>query len=81
MKQRVYLRIAKHPRRGQVKVQAGIKPSDAQLVDSARNPMPTIAFAVDVNIPDDMFTKAQKVVAELDVTAEDVKIPVTLTQP
>lgn len=81
MKQTVYLRIAKHPRRSHVKVTAGTKPNDAQLSDSAGNAMPTIAFAVDVNIPDDMFKQAQRVVAELDVTAEDVQIPVTLTQP
>jgi hypothetical protein len=43
--------------------------------------MPTIAFAVDVNIPDEMFRTAQRVVAELDISADNVQIPVTLTQP
>jgi hypothetical protein len=81
MKQTIYLRVGKHVRGGKPKVAAGTKPSDRQLADSAGNPMPTIAFAVDVNIPDEMFRTAQRVVAELDISADNVQIPVTLTQP
>lgn len=81
MNLRAHLRVAKHPRGGKPKIAVSSKPNPAPLTDGNLNAMPTIAFAIDLNIPDDMFVQAQRVVATIDVSADDVTIPVKLVQP
>lgn len=78
---RAHLRVAKHPRGGKHKIAVSTRPSPSPLTDSSLNAMPTIAFAIDLNIPDEMFVQAQRVVATIDVSADDVTIPVKLVQP
>lgn len=67
MNLRVYLRVAHQPS-GKPKVAAGVRPSKLPLYDSSGNrPIPTVAFAIDLDLPDAMFRAAERVIAELTV--------------
>lgn len=81
MKQTLYVRAAKHPRGGKSKVVTGTKPSHHALTDSSGNAMPTVSFAVELNVPDELFSRAQRVVASIDVDAQDVTVPVSIAMP
>lgn len=75
MKAKVYLRVAKHPhgRNASFKVHASTK-ADARPLTAgsgfSERALPTIAFAVVVNIPDEAFKAAEQVLAEIDVPAD-----------
>lgn len=81
MKQTLYVRVGKHPRGGRSKVMSGSKVSHHPVTDSQGNPMPTVSFALEVEVPDELFTQAQKVVASIDVTAQDVTVPISIAMP
>lgn len=81
MKQTIYVRVGKHPRGGKSKVMTGSKPSHHAVTDSSGNPMPTVSFAMELDVPDELFSQAQKVVASIKVGAEDVTVPVALARP
>lgn len=77
MKVRTYLRVGKKEpgRRGpKALVKAGTMPSEEPLQDSMGRLVPTVAFAVDLDIPDEMFERAEQVIAELVVDAESATI-------
>lgn len=86
MKTRIYLRVAKNPSgRTKAKVQAGAKPSSVPLTDSSGYELPTVAFAIDVDLPDAAFKQAEQVIAELTIpegqyrVAADVRLAGELT--
>ena len=72
MKQRIYLRVAKHPN-GKAKVTAGVRPSNEPLSITAGH-LPTVAFAINVEIPDEAFRQAERVIAELKISEEAIDI-------
>jgi hypothetical protein len=74
MKATVYLRVAKGPRGP--KFAATTKPSRAPLTTGGWNEkhLPTVAFALLLNIPDEAFDQAGQVIAEIDVPAEQLSI-------
>lgn len=69
MKVRAYLRVGKQ-RSGKPKVMASSRPSSTPVYDARNTILPTIAFAIDLNIPDELFLQAEHVIAELDVTGD-----------
>lgn len=77
MKTRIYVRVGRQPR-GKAKVTAtAVKPSNEPLFVVSKA-IPTVAFALDIDIPDDAFKRAEKVLAEIDIPepdlAADVKV-------
>lgn len=72
MKQRIYMRVAKHPN-GKAKVVAGVRPSNEPLSITAGH-LPTVAFAINVEIPDEAFRQAERVIAELTISEEAIDI-------
>lgn len=77
MKVRCYLRIAKHGYK--YKVAANIKSSEEPLkitgsYGKQEQLLPTVGFAVDFNIPDDLFSRASKVIAEIDIATKNAVI-------
>lgn len=74
MKCRVYLRVAQDDnRRGEhppYRLKATESPKYEPLADGSARPLPTAAFALDLDIPDAVFRHAERVLAEL-VVPED----------
>jgi hypothetical protein len=79
MKTKVYLRIARDAR-GRAKTAVTSKPTDAPLYDVHNNALPTVAFAILVDIPGLMFDRASQVLAEITVPEEDAKIAAEVVQ-
>jgi hypothetical protein len=77
MKVRAYLRVAKKPsssRGPRAILRASVRATDEPVVDSLGNPLPTVAFAVDLDIPDAMFKRAELVIdPETATIAAEVK--------
>jgi hypothetical protein len=74
MKTTVYLRVAKGPRGA--KFAASTKPNQRPLTSGGWNEthLPTVAFALRLNIPDEAFDEAGRVVAEIDVPPDQLSI-------
>ncbi len=85
MRTRVYLKIAKTSQYGnKFKVHASTKSSEDPInVKNYKGTThyPTVGFAVDFNIPDELFSRAQQVIAEIDVTARGAKVLAQIPVP
>jgi hypothetical protein len=72
MKVKTHLRVAKTPRGA--RVEASTKPNYKPLMGSQgswnERPLPTAAFAVVLDIPDDLFKRAEQVLAEIAVDSD-----------
>lgn len=82
MKATVYLRIAKTRKTGNspgYKVEARAKPSDAPLSNQDYW-LPTVAFAIDLDIPDKKFEEAEQVIAEIRIPEDQVTIAAEVKQ-
>lgn len=82
MKIRTYMRVArKSPgsRSPQYMLKANVTPSTEPLY-SGPNPLPTIAFAIDLDIPDEMFKSAERVIAEIVIPPEAAEIAADVHQ-
>lgn len=81
MKTKVYMRIAKHPRgrNASYKVEASTKPDQRPLVGSGANVLPTVAFAIEFDIPEAAFMTAEQVIAEIKIPEAEVKIAADVT--
>lgn len=80
MKVRTHLRVAK-TKQG-VRVEASAKPNYRPLVSGASEaPLPTAMFALDLDLPDEMFTRAEQVLAEVTVDPADVEIAAEVATP
>jgi hypothetical protein len=71
MKARVYLRFAKATRG--LKVDASTKPIHYPL-DANQQFLPTASFAVDFNIPDELFEQASTSVGEINLELKGAKV-------
>lgn len=72
---KVYVRIA--PNRGgrdPYKIEASAAPNYAPLRSAAGRVLPTAAFAVALEIPDAAFRRAEQVLAEIELTADVVRV-------
>ncbi len=83
---KVYLRVAKG-RRG-YKFSATAKPNHEPLYIQGynsrgrrKNYLPTVHFALDLNIPRSAFEKASRVVAELSVPEEHLEVNAEISYP
>lgn len=77
MKTRIYLRVAKNGYK--VKVDASTKSSEDPIFlpaqyNRAKEALPTVGFAVDFEIPDQLFSKASVVVATINIATKDAAI-------
>jgi hypothetical protein len=76
LKTTVYLRVAKKPsaRKGGAAVSATMTPQQRPLEDTVGRLLPTTSFAIALDIPDEAFNSAARVVAELKVPEERLEI-------
>lgn len=76
---KIYLRIAKNTsRKGGILVDASNKPDNTPLARLVgyknKEYLPTVSFAIEMNLEDGLFKKAEQVVAKLNLKSEDVVI-------
>ncbi|MDO9413819.1 MAG: hypothetical protein Q7T81_14725 [Pseudolabrys sp.] len=77
MKSTIYLRIAKNDGRKGYKVAASTEPNSAPITSKDYRGeifYPTVAFGVEINIPDELFEQASRVVAQLDVAMKGARV-------
>ena len=83
MKVRAYIRVAKNGYK--VKVDASAKEDSQPLFllsgYKQKTFLPTVKFAVDLNIPDELFSNAAKVIGEINLALENVKIAAEVAVP
>lgn len=83
MKAKVYLRVARHAhgRARRYKVEASPRPSHEPVRDSKQQALPTVAFAIELDLPDHLFDRAQAVIAEINITGSQAKIAAKVATP
>lgn len=77
MKCRVFLRVAKTKSSKGYRVAASTRPNDSPIRNDAWSKpdfFPTVAFAVDLDIPESAFKRAEQVVAALEVPDDAVEV-------
>ena len=80
---KIYVRVGKSVRgstRGRTYVSASTKASHEPLQNS-QGFVPTVAFAVEVEVPDHLFRNAEKVIANLKVTSSKADICAEVAAP
>lgn len=80
---KVYLRVGKArtgSTRGRLYTSASTKVNHEPLTN-AQGFVPTIAFAVNIEIPDHLFNNAEKVIADLKVTSSKADICAEVEAP
>lgn len=71
MKVKAYVRVGRD-RDGQGKVSVTTKPSHEPISTYSGRSMPTVAFAVEFEIPDEKFSEAEKVLASITVEQPEI---------
>ena len=83
MKARIYLRVAKGGRKG-IRVAASSFPVYEPLKQNNYSSLtffPTVSFAVDFEIPDELFRQAEIPIAEINVALKNAKVEGRLLVP
>jgi len=77
MKTKIYLRIAKTDK-GRTSVAASVRPNYEPLMcakpHNVKLALPTLSFAVEFEVPDELFKQAESVVATINLTKEKAVI-------
>lgn len=84
MKVPIYLRIAKTNGRKGYKVAASSEPNSEPLSrDDYRGKefFPTVAFCVSVDVPEEFFKQAERVIAELNIGMKEAQVSTEIVLP
>lgn len=83
MKCKVYLRVAKTGTRNGFRVSASSKPNNEPMSSGTYSTVwyPTIAFAINLDLPDSLFEQAERVIADLVVGTERAEVLAVVPQP
>lgn len=73
MKAKIHLRIGKSTS-GKYVAEANARPNHSPLRDNRKRDLPTVAFAIMLDIPDAAFKRAEQVIAEVRIPEEDLQI-------
>ena len=78
---KIYIRIAKTTM-GKYRVVAGSKPNNTPIKRNSYDGgfLPTVFFAIDVNVPESQFSLAEQVVAKLNLPEVESKAEVELLE-
>jgi len=69
----IYIRLAKSPKG--YRVDASSKPNQKPIMnDYQYKPLPTVSFGLSINIPEEAFEDAVKVIAEIDYRSSEVTV-------
>jgi len=79
MKAKVHMRVARGSS-GKPLITATSRRSDYPLFDSNNNPLPTVAFSMMLDIPDQAFDRADQVIAEVRIPEDQLEIVAQVTE-
>ena len=79
MKVKAYMRVGHDARRRKTQLDVTAKPTARALKGSNGNELPTVAFAVEFEIPDEMFKRAEQVIATLTIPEQHATIAAEVT--
>lgn len=76
MKVRTYIRIAKNGYKYKVDAHTKEDPTPLYIPSygGQKKFLPTVAFAVDFNVPDELFSNASRVIAQIDVATKEAVV-------
>jgi hypothetical protein len=82
VKVRAHIRVGRNTQsaRRPYRVDASASPNQMPLVSSTGHTLPTVTFAIDLNIPDELFEQAQRVIAEITIPPEAAQIAAEVKQ-
>jgi hypothetical protein len=80
MRVKTYVRVGFDKRTRQSKVETNPKPNYRPLT-RGNAPLPTVAFAIWLDVPDGMFAQAEQVIATLTIPESAVKIAAEVVEP
>lgn len=80
MKVKAYIRVARSSH-GKPRVTATQRPSSHPMTDTDGTPLPTVAFAVQFDVPDVMFRQAEQLIATVEITQAHPLATVTEIDP
>lgn len=83
MKARIYLRVSRGGRKG-IRVAASAEPQNEPLSSTGsynKEFYPTVFFAVDFDLPDELFKVAERVVAEVNVGIKQAEVAGQIVLP
>lgn len=78
-KVRAYIRIAEK-QNGEHVVHASQKPNHEPVKTYAGQHLPTASFALDLDVPDEMFRRAEQVLAEIKIMEDGMDIATEVVQ-
>jgi hypothetical protein len=84
MKCPIYLRVAKAESRKGYKVTASTEPSNEPISTKDYRGYqfyPTVAFCVNIEVPDELFDQSERVIAELNVGMKEAQITSEIALP
>jgi hypothetical protein len=84
MKYPIYLRVARKVGRKGYKVAAGTSPDNEPLKSGSTYQTtwyPTVSFCISVDIPDELFVPAERMIAELNIAMKDAVISSEILLP
>jgi hypothetical protein len=83
MKKTIYVRVAKYAncRKADYKVEAKTEPDQRPLIGASATVLPTVAFALELDIPESAFRSAEQVVASIQIPEEQLEIAAKVEYP
>lgn len=83
MKVKAHIRVARDPKRrtASPRIVATMRPMPGPLLGHSGDVLPTVAFAVEFDIPDSMFKRAEEVIATVVIPEDQVEIAAEVRQP
>lgn len=79
MKQRIYIRVAKNAYKNKVEATTKMNSQPLHIIrgygaNASKLFLPTVSFAVDFEIPDELFNQAARVVGTINITEDKAMI-------
>lgn len=79
MKLKVYMRVARKGSRRYVR--SSLKPSHDPIYASTGEAIPTVSFAIELDLPEMAFRQAEQVVATLNIQSPEIAAEVREIEP
>jgi hypothetical protein len=80
VKIKTHLRVGYDKKRRKTSVVANVNPNHTPLSNMKGEYLPTVAFAIVLDIPDSAFAQAEQVIAEITIPESEIQIAAEVVQ-